>query len=450
MINNNIEMLKSLFYNHIYKEIWKNRYSQDDPLYKLNRYSSIGCSEIYKVSGTNAAKKGVVKSKLMKSNMKAHAPNIGNTFESSTSSIAEILFNCQVLDMPGSYKTQDNYNSVSADGIGIVDVNDDILKNIIKSYSKKYDYTIKQWRLTQMHHEFNPIQIGGNKHLTINKDNNINNLKSIIALFEFKSVYSRVLNDKVKNEYKFQVLAGMDILKFPQLGLFLEADIKCCRSRHLWFDKSYYIDDFTIINAKDIIDPIDKDLLLPNIIDKKRNPDFTKNINKSYKETPFIIGMKYLFCDDPNLKKDKIYHHNLVYKSDNYDFEWLKLYCGNNYIEIDGPLFKQNKDKSVEIIHNEKLKNIYNYNLILPDEFTKKSIIHFYRQLGEILHKETNCFAYIPWKLIGYHAAIYYPIPGFINLWKSDTIKVIDSIKVINNLETEEEKQEYINKTFKK
>ena len=394
---------------------WDNGISQSDP--DKERFSTVGRSEFYSVASTSKARIKVARNKVFGCNIASIAPiNFGNTFEMSTQLLAEFICNCEIKEMPASYVRHDDpRNSASLDGIALVPVSRDALVKILTNLSKPDTLTCAQLKRLQPGIPFREFGIGGDS------------VTEVPALFEFKSAMSRVLNGKVKPEYRFQVLSGLDVFPICKIGIFFETSIKCCLEKHHWFNRYHYVDNFQVTHYNGSVSsvfPIEDD---------------------DGGSIPSVICMKYLFdlSENNELKKNDIFHHNVLSKPTSEDIDWRRLKHGVDYDEVDGPMFMKNNEEII-IQHNSRMLEIYDYREILPSEFNQVSVKEFYAELGNQLHFATDCFAYVPWKLVDFGCKVYLPYPNFCKKWDKEVNNVLDVVKDARTLCGDEEKEAYI------
>jgi len=385
-------------------------YSQSDQRYLDGRFQTIGCSELYNSINTTNSRKNILKNKLnLNPRLNNAAIRHGMIFEDTTMHVCEITYNCKVVEMPGSILSRNKVNSCSPDGIGIINVDLDIackIRNIIMKNESPYNITNKNdWKKKNIHKSISD---------KIGKDQPI----SVIALFEFKSPYSRILSNRISHNYKFQVLGGMDVLQYTNIGIFFESDIKACLEEHHWFDRRHYVKNFEMVNA------------------------WEPGTSASYPNDPTIIGYKYYFARPENsqytLCTGSIRHYNVLYPEHPTFFRY-----GFEFYAIDGPYFilKDNKVSFIDKSGFDKL--IPNYESLFPAEFTQKSIQQFHMDLGEKLINHL-CFAYTPWKVMESNGCYYYRVPEFCNNWLPETTELIEQIRELSPLE-DWEKREKIN-----
>jgi len=382
-----------------YEYCWENGIRQCEP--NKERFNSVGRSEFYKITGSNNAKRDVVMKKTFSKHINTVPTSFGNIFEMSTQHICEILLNCEVCEMPASYKNHDDpYNSASLDGMGLVSIGPRTLKMIVNNFcAKKLDK--KKLRRACLHIPISETDIG------------TGSLCKVPVLFEFKTPFSRKINGKICPDYRFQVMSGLHMFPICKLGIFFEAEIKCCLEEHLWFNNLHYTDDFYVSESVE------------------------KNI--------FFICMKFLFSTENYKSSKPFYHHNVVRKCTNPD--WIRLNFYEDYYAVDGPIFRKNNN-IIEIIHSTEMLNIYNYKPMLPNVLNQENILKFYMELGSSLCSFTTCFAYIPWKVINYNFAIFNPYPGFCDLWKDEVKSVIECVRIARKIPDDDDKKIYIKSVF--
>lgn len=197
-----------------------------------NRKLSIGCSELFPASGTKKQIQGIVERKLgISSNLNFIECIIwGSVFESSTKLVTEIVLGTKIYEVNGSIKHDNNINTCSPDGIGVIKLPKSLINKIVpkninsymsgkeKRFKKNKKYAIIP-AITASYDD--PIELDKIEYLP----HGLNNVygQDLIALFEFKSPHSRKIDhDDIKEDYLFQVLGGINILSFTTIGVFAE------------------------------------------------------------------------------------------------------------------------------------------------------------------------------------------------------------------------------------
>jgi hypothetical protein len=167
----------------------------------------------------------------------------GHIFEDTCRSVTQVLLNCNVHEAPGSIRSADGYISCSPDGIGIVRIPHKLIGRELKVADlkisrNKYDFSnvvnfaepLKQYRRYQ---RINNSE--GDKYSALVEQMYYNS----IALFEFKSPYSRVLTNVVPQEYCYQVLCGLNVMSICKIGVYSESRFVTCLADQLDFSDSY-------------------------------------------------------------------------------------------------------------------------------------------------------------------------------------------------------------------
>jgi hypothetical protein len=220
-------------------------------------------------------------------------------------------------------------------------------------------------------------------------------------LFEFKSPYSRILNNTVSNEYCHQIMAGMDIIRATSGGVFVQCDLKkYTGDEH--FDNKY----------------IDSD-----------------NTEKEAKDLPKVIGRKYYFSE--NLKPETLYEFTLDERS------MYGLY-GSDFTSIDGPVF--------HTLSGEKKFHDFGFSFYTKDLCTDEDrneimcgdITEYYKRL-DVLMLKCGAFAYNSWKLVDINIHIFPSTKGFCKIFEDSSKKVIEQVELVDKM-TFYEKNSFLEK----
>jgi len=214
------------------------------------RKLSIGCSELHKATNTKSSKVDLICKKLTASGSLSKLIPIvwGHAFEATTKLITSILLNCIIHEAPASIRSYNNMNSCSPDGIGqiLIDVN-----IFMRQYRRPI--SIRDLEKSRGNYKFDKIVDFESAHKFYERFRKVNNnlISSeysellqrahvpIIALFEFKSPISRDLKCKINQEYIYQVLGGLEIIKICDIGVFAECRFVVCNAKQLAFNDSY-------------------------------------------------------------------------------------------------------------------------------------------------------------------------------------------------------------------
>lgn len=202
------------------------------------RSFTIGCSELYNVSGTaNQVQTLLNRKRGMSVDLSRHRAVIwGNLFESSSKLVTEIILDTTIYNVNGSIKHTNIINSCSPDGIGIIKIPVRIWHKLMPANVQHF---IKKGKRFSIDAKLliKPAIIGGYDSWsegvwqppTITQDNHLEMLE-ILALFEFKSPFSRVMeHTKIKPDYLFQVLGGTEIISCTKIGAFVEVWFSECQ-----------------------------------------------------------------------------------------------------------------------------------------------------------------------------------------------------------------------------
>lgn len=225
---------------------------QGTSLALYERRLTVGCSELFSATSTKSSKITLIKRKLDVNKQQGKIIPLvwGHLYEPTTKLYTEILLDCEIHEAPASVRNvkDGGITSCSPDGIGEIVVNFNVFKRI---YSKQF--SIKDIPKSRGNYVFNGL-INFAEPLEFYKRNNfINNDFAnsefvrkfrlthfpTIALFEFKSPYSRNLEKKIKQEYIYQVLGGLNIIEICDVGVYSECRFMVCNIEQFRFDDKF-------------------------------------------------------------------------------------------------------------------------------------------------------------------------------------------------------------------
>lgn len=400
------------------------------------RKESVGTSQMYQALNTDNSIRTIIGGKINCKKLGGYPIAFGNLFESTTAYICESKLNIKILECPGSVKSPKYpYITNSSDGLSVckfhkeltfaikskLDLIDKLYKelNLIETEIKQtkeseeldlamkmfYKKKLKKIMPTGKYKDYTRIK-NLDKVNTSNKSD-----VEFITLFEFKSAYSRKLTNNIKQEYCYQVLAGMDCIPLTQIGIFYETVIKICKRQDLGFNNEY-CDQLTYGKT-----PIEK---LTNI--------------------PEIIGVKYvkiIGCNDP-IKTECNYGNICIGKE------------GVDYISYEAPFFIKSdiiKLKYGNIISKE-LSDLL--DILDGMEITEKTILMFYDRLDDIMINLGYSNIY-NWKLFDDGMFWFPKYRNILDCWAEGCKYIIDKVKDIesSDIKEEDELKEYL-KSVKK
>lgn len=235
MINDNLISVMCYLCKYLEKYvIYKNRTNpkQGSLIWLLGRKKSVGCSELYNACGSQIEKQKLINSKNGDGfNISNLIPVIhGNVYESSTRLVTELVLGTKIYTMSGSIKHPNGVVSCSPDGIGVVKLPFDIAinlttKDIDNHYSYKNDrLKINQKGLVEPAIRVENFQTTGPWQPPPDDDKDV----KLVALYEFKSRYSKEMNHKsIQQDHLYQVLGGIEVMSVSyNVGVYSES----------WFD----------------------------------------------------------------------------------------------------------------------------------------------------------------------------------------------------------------------
>lgn len=386
-------------------------FPQGSDEWKANRINSIGCSEHYKATNTPSSRKQVLMNKISEMSIDGvDAIKFGNAFESSCKSINEIYFGCEILDAPGSIKSDKGSVTCSPDGLGVVELSKVFHDLIMRQYFEKKPYT----------EEGKKPRFCGNIPMDVRNMDSGGKKYPHIILFEFKSPYTRIIKDGMPSEeYSRQVLMGLEVLDYPSAGIFSEMDFEVTLDE-LWFDHSYYLKGVKIDSVK-----------------------------KGYGEVEFI-GCKF-FLGNRNyigtvLKEDIPYGRDTAYN---------KLDPNNPYQhfhKIDSPVIRNNGEKyhnnffhNLEAIGVDSEEMKQTFDRLNP--LSKEDVNEYFDQLIEIM-KKNQCFAQVKWKMLKVNTQLFLKYPNLTQIWEDKCDDLIEKISTIAHLPVYERQAAVFAMTF--
>jgi YqaJ-like viral recombinase domain len=206
---------------------------QNSAIWLEKRRLSVGCSELYKACGTVNQRNDIIKNKIYGSDLsRINAIIWGHVFESSTKLMCELILNTKIHVMGGSIKHDSNVVSCSPDGVGILRVPTSIVLDLISQKVEDHYKGKKRFAIKPNGVVYPAILVGDFKTnasnwspTTMTKDN-YNDEVELVALYEFKSRYSKAVDHtKTDPGYLFQVLGGIEIVKpVYKVGVLAEAN----------------------------------------------------------------------------------------------------------------------------------------------------------------------------------------------------------------------------------
>lgn len=432
-------------------------FTQGSEEWLRNRRKSIGCSELGElIHPTLAKKRDLVINKLGLSKMRDGIPQLmwGHAFEITTKVFTEIFFDCHIAECPGSvpYKGKIDVTN-SSDGLGTIRIPIHILKLLSRDYKMK-DLTHRRGKIrfdnvTVMSRDltiYNTIKAINNKILR-GEDHSIEELillegyPYLVALFEFKSPYSRVLSDEMIIDYSCQVQGGLSTLTIADLGFYTECRFVNCRIDQFGFTDQYV--DFRYNNSDDgefcLVKPLKIGIKL--------------YVMKSHAKAYF---------EEYPLEEDIFITSNIDYQKfgDRMTFgqDWITIDCC--FVEDNpignGQLFIKFIDQLKEyflLSENFKCELENLFVQIINTNFAAKSAEVFIDTIKAYSRKDspTNAiFAVQAFKLMDFRNAYIARISDFLDGFSDDINDVIRAVNLLGNQNNPEEIIERIPKMARK
>lgn len=352
-----------------------------------NRQKTVGGSEIHKMR-TPAGMKSVVSSKLglSKLGLKPRLDNIlpilhGNIYESVTKNIAEIVFDCKILEPNGGYSHKRYpFNSYSADGIGTMMISDELMR---WCYDECLDYIPSKKRYVDYKY-ITKEQIAGKREVDV--------------LFEFKSPFTRELDGLVSDDYCYQILAGLDIIRLCNIGAFVQCNIK------EYSGENHFSNEY--------------------------NTPYHEERQSQYQ--PTHIGKKYYIQLGENDFKyiDALGDFRLDCAFSDYGV------YGKSYTSVDSPCFSL--EEGVISFHEfnfiEVMSRYVDTSLFseliggICQPITEEMVGDFYAELDKIMFEQTPAFSQNYWKLIDIDLHLFPVKLGFVGHFADNSRQVIEAV----------------------
>lgn len=377
------------------------------------RRLTVGCSELFDATSTKNSKIKIIKRKLDagKNNMVVIPLVWGHLFEPTTKKYTSILVDCNIYDAPASVRNHDGVTSCSPDGIGIIRVNFETYKRI---YSKQN--SIKDIKKVRGNYVFSSL-VNFNEPLDYYKRvSAINNCRAdplfarlfdlthyyTIALFEFKSPYSRTLEKEVKREYMYQVLGGLNIINLCDVGVYSECRFMICTREQFQFNDKF-------VNFRDGMDDTS------GVFSFKR---------------PKMIGCKFFiltgkenpFEDIFNLTSESDLHRVMDCLTVNIDYTTVDYCIVDNDDYSTGRLFDEFVGELSEIL-SVKLEINPGWNI---------------DQIVKYVTADDRVFAFMYWKLMDNNIAYVNEVHDFVESHLYDVKDVLKTVSLLANMDNME------------
>jgi len=315
------------------------------------RSERVGCSELRKACGTLNEREDIINAKLYGMDLSRIKPVVwGNIFESSSQLMCELVLGTKIYNMNGSIHHSSGYIACSPDGVGVVKIPTEYIKDILY---KKARHHCTSTKTRNVHIDPMPLVHPGIcvdnfrprkqdwEPTQMSKENYYDEVE-LIALYEFKSPYSRIMeHDKIKPEYLFQVLGGIDVIR-PVYGIGVFAEV--------WFEESIPLLDIGLA-----------------IYDQHRG---TQN-------TIYFASCKYIVMKNFTSQKMVPFEIDMV----------LGMKFMTDYEVVDGPYFFRYGDK---VIFNE---NGFGEKYSIPDipkPYDVSTLNRYFARLNEHLNAQIN------------------------------------------------------------
>ena len=412
-MDNGIELLIRLYISNL--EIFYNKQGSVRAL--TDRRSTIGCSELHEATHTESSKRGLIKKKLRAdSNISTIIPIVwGHAFEPTTKLITSIILNCNIYDAPASIRSKNNINSCSPDGIGQILLDLKLFKKLVMNTA-----TAKQLETHRGNYKFDNIVDFESPHIFYERFRKLNNglltdrekdlinkfYTPTVALFEFKSPYSRDLKGKINQEYVYQVLGGLEIINICDVGVFSECRFVICSKSQFAFDDKYL--DF-----------------------KRGTPD---DSGLFMLKVPFFIGIK-LFILNEELLSEMPYDDLVEIESTMDLCDIINKFTINRDYNVIDYCFIRNDEYSSRRLRDDFVTNISEILGIeigdIVDRMTTDELINY-------LYKNHNrVFAVMHWKMMDIGVAYVNKITGFIDEHMDNISDVYNCINALKGLNSE-------------
>ena len=209
-------------------------YKQGSDTHLELRRNYIGCSELYKATGTINMVKGVIKNKICPQPLNILPVTHGLHFEDNCEEfLGYILNNKRIYKAPGSILNSEIPNiACSPDGLGYLNVSE---FSKYKKNKKGIEYVSISYNSEKRDELLNAFRSGS-----------IGDENEQPCLFEYKSPFSRKLKDGyISLDYESQIQGGMQILGICDYACFFEGVFKLCSLNQLFgswaYDMNYNI-----------------------------------------------------------------------------------------------------------------------------------------------------------------------------------------------------------------
>jgi hypothetical protein len=190
------------------------------------RRNYIGCSELYKATGTINMVKNIIKGKLIPQQLNILPVTHGIHFEDNCEEyLKHILKNNRIYKAPGSILNQKLPNiACSPDGLGYINV---------ENFDK---YKVVKKNIEYVSIRYNSLEFNEMIQSFSSKDNDV----EVPCLFEYKSPFSRkIKNGYISLDYEYQIQGGMQVVDICQYACFFESVFKLCSLGQLFCDWCY-------------------------------------------------------------------------------------------------------------------------------------------------------------------------------------------------------------------
>lgn len=397
-----------------------------------NRSKSVGCSELGKLlTPTIASKKILLLSKLGINRMRDGIPQLmwGHAFECTTKTFTEVFFDCKIFECPGSIPHSRLQITCSPDGLGHVRIPKDIVRFLSQRLSvNDLERSRGKLKLNKSYVSDKSLKI----YNTIKSINNkiirggnytgdeivLSYYPRMIALFEFKSPYSRVLGE-IPSDYCCQVHGGLDVVPIANLGFYSECRFVNCTIEQFGYNSRY--------------------LYFQN------NAEFDGEFGIT---TPLMIGAKFYIMHEHALAYfDEFPIDEDIFITSIYDYQKFgdRLTFGQDYITVDCCFVDDNPiqnakfllkflDEITEIFGDCDANNITEqYITTVADLSNIAAIIDIVKTINP-----KRVFAVQLWKLMDFSNAYFKRIDGFVDLFANDVKDVTGSVRMLGGMDSDE------------
>jgi hypothetical protein len=364
-------------------------FTQGSNEWLFNRSKSVGCSELFKAVKTQTTMNEIIADKV-NPRPKNHVTAIvwGKAFEGTNKIFTELFLNCKIRNCPGSVQGSHGV-TCSADGIGVVSVPKIWMQDMFSHKQEKYNYGRSKYGYKT--YENSSQEFSCEEIITAN---NID----LLALFEFKCPISRVLGKSIPDEYTYQVLGGLEILRACNFAIYCECKFAICKLENLDFS-----DEHILFNGA--------------------------KIREYYDVQPYMIGMKlFIFRENTEFTEEIL---PLYSNYDDFRYEFVHHI---DYITIDTPVYTRKND-CIEFCENNFIAKISKQKIFSSEEIQSMQELFSQEKLDwqkflDILQKyPQRIFAYQPWKLFQYSFRRFSRIENFLTAHKTSVAKILDAVK---------------------